>query len=212
MRTAAVTGRRSRAGPPHRCNTAATAPHDWPVGVGPHEYRNVAAHPPGLRGTVRSGHGVRRSPAGAHTAPYAADRAGRGHPRVSRGGVPRRALLAGTSAGYLSVIAAWASPDVVFEFLINSYGAIALFVYLAIAVAQVRMRRKLERTAPERLTLKIWLFPWLSWVTIALMGTVTGAMAFLPGSRPQFWLGLLTVAVVLTAYEIRRRGAPLDAG
>jgi GABA permease len=136
----------------------------------------------------------------------------RGFTRVSRGGVPRRALLAGTSAGYLSVIAAWASPDVVFEFLINSYGAIALFVYLAIAVAQVRMRRKLERTAPERLTLKMWLFPWLSWVTIALMGTVTGAMAFLPGSRPQFWLSLLTVAVVLTAYEIRRRRAPLGAG
>ncbi|MFD7105104.1 amino acid permease [Streptomyces celluloflavus] len=136
----------------------------------------------------------------------------RGFTRVSRGGVPRRALLAGTSAGYLSVIAAWASPDVVFEFLINSYGAIALFVYLAIAVAQVRMRRKLERTAHERLTLKMWLFPWLSWVTIALMGTVTGAMAFLPGSRPQFWLSLLTVAVALATYEIRRRRGPLDAG
>lgn len=106
------------------------------------------------------------------------------------------------------MVAAWLSPDVVFEFLINSYGAIALFVYLAIALAQVRLRRKLERTEPERLTLKMWLFPWLSWVTIALMASVTGAMAFLPERRSQFWLSLLTVAVVLAGYELRRRKGP----
>lgn len=135
----------------------------------------------------------------------------RGFTQVSGSGVPRRALLAGTSVGYLSVIAAWISPDVVFEFLINSYGAIALFVYLAIAVAQVRMRRKLERTEPERLTLKMWLFPWLSWVTVALMASVIGAMAFLPDSRAQFWLSLLTVAVVLAGYELRRRKGPAPA-
>ncbi|GAA3185471.1 MULTISPECIES: amino acid permease [Streptomyces] len=125
--------------------------------------------------------------------------------KVSRGGVPRRALLAGTSVGYLSVIAAWLSPDVVFSFLINSYGAIALFVYLAIAFAQVRMRRRLEREDPARLTLRMWLFPWLSWVTIAAMTAVIAAMAVLPGSRSQFWLSLVTVAVVLVGYEVRRR-------
>ncbi|MEV6564590.1 amino acid permease [Streptomyces kronopolitis] len=132
----------------------------------------------------------------------------RGFAKVGRSGVPRRALLAGTSAGYLSVIAAWISPDVVFSFLINSYGAVALFVYLAIAVAQVRMRRKLERTDPARLTLRMWLFPWLSRLTIALMTVVIGAMAFLPDSRAQFWLSLLTVAVVLAGYELRRRKGP----
>ncbi|MCB5910218.1 amino acid permease [Streptomyces pinistramenti] len=130
---------------------------------------------------------------------------------VSRSGVPRRALLAGTSVGYLSVIAAWISPDVVFSFLINSYGAIALFVYLAIALAQVRMRRRLEREDPARLTLKMWLFPWLSWVTIAAMTAVIAAMAVLPDSRSQFWLSLLTVAVVLAGYEVRRRRAPVAA-
>ncbi|MFI7099022.1 amino acid permease [Streptomyces sp. NPDC050161] len=130
---------------------------------------------------------------------------------VSHSGVPRRALLAGTSVGYLSVIAAWISPDVVFSFLINSYGAIALFVYLAIAFAQVRMRRRIERDEPGRLTLKMWLFPWLSWVTIAAMTAVIAAMAVLPDSRSQFWLSLLTVAVVLAGYEVRRRRGPAPA-
>ncbi len=129
----------------------------------------------------------------------------RGMGKVSASGVPRRALLAGTSVGYLSVIAAWISPDVVFAFLINSYGAVALFVYLAIAVAQLRMRRTLERADPSRLTLKMWLFPWLSRLTVALLAVVVLTMAVLPTTRPQFWLSLLTVAVVLTAYEVRRR-------
>ncbi|MGW2410399.1 amino acid permease [Streptomyces sp. NPDC001739] len=134
----------------------------------------------------------------------------RGMSKVSASGVPRRALLAGTSVGYLSVIAAWVSPDVVFAFLINSYGAIALFVYLAIAVAQLRMRRTLEATEPDRLTLKMWLFPWLSRLTVALLALVILTMAVLPTTRPQFWLSLLTVAVVLTAYEVRRRRGTRD--
>lgn len=90
-------------------------------------------------------------------------------------------------------------------------GAVALFVYLAIAVAQVRMRRKLERAEPERLTLKMWLFPWLSRLTIALMAVVIGAMAWRPDSRSRFWLSLLTVAVVPAGYELRRRRGPADA-
>ncbi|MGP8297502.1 hypothetical protein ACTPOK_05990 [Streptomyces inhibens] len=121
------------------------------------------------------------------------------------GGILRRGLLAGTSVGCLSVSAAWIPPDVVFPFLINSYGDIALFVYLAIAVAQVRLRRKLEHTEPARPTLKMWLFPWLGRVAIALMALVIGARAFLPDSRSQFRLSLLTVAVVLSGYELRRR-------
>ena len=32
----------------------------------------------------------------------------------------------------------------------------------------------------------MWLFPWLSYATIALMATVILAMAFLPSTRSQF--------------------------
>ena len=46
-----------------------------------------------------------------------------------------------------------------FLFLVNSSGTIALFVYLLIAVSQLRMRARLEREAPERLTVRMWLFP-----------------------------------------------------
>ncbi|WP_211841471.1 amino acid permease [Saccharopolyspora antimicrobica] len=129
--------------------------------------------------------------------------------KLSRSGVPRRALLAGTVVGYLSVLAAYVSPDLVFAFLVNSYGAVALFVYLIIAISQVRLR---NRTDPAQLPLKMWLFPWLSYLTIALMLVVIAAMAVLPETRSQFWLSLVTLAVVLTGYEFRRRGTTSPTG
>ncbi|UMP07504.1 amino acid permease [Amycolatopsis sp. EV170708-02-1] len=125
--------------------------------------------------------------------------------RLSGSGVPRRAILAGTVIGYISVIAAYTSPDLIFQFLVNSYGAVALFVYLAIALAQVRLRRRLEREDPDKLTLKMWLFPWLSYATIALMGAVILAMALLPSTRSQFWLSAVTLVLILIGFEIRRR-------
>lgn len=125
--------------------------------------------------------------------------------RVSRSGVPRKAILAGTAVGYVSVVAAYTSPDLVFNFLVNSYGAVALFVYFAIALSQVVLRRRLEREEPEKLKLKMWLFPGLSYATIAAMGAVIIAMAFDSSTRTEFWLSILTLVVTLIAYEIKVR-------
>lgn len=127
----------------------------------------------------------------------------RGFTKLSKGGVPRRAILAGTVVGFISVIFAYVSPDVIFQFLINSYGAVALFVYLMIAISQIRLRRKLEETEPESLTFKMWLFPGLSYATVALMGAVLVAMAILPKTRSEFFLSLVTVAVILVCYQLR---------
>jgi GABA permease len=123
--------------------------------------------------------------------------------KLSSNGVPRRAILLGTTVGYVSVAATYVWGDVVFNFLVNSYGAVALFVYLIIAISQVVLRRKLERTDPGSLGLKMWLFPWLSYATIALMGAVIAAMALLPSTRSQFLMSGLTLALILVSYQIR---------
>jgi GABA permease len=123
--------------------------------------------------------------------------------KLSSNGVPRRAILLGTTVGYVSVAATYVWGDVVFNFLINSYGAVALFVYLIIAISQVVLRRRLERTDPASLGLKMWLFPWLSYATIGLMATVIAAMAVLPSTRSQFLMSGLTLVLILTSYQIR---------
>lgn len=124
--------------------------------------------------------------------------------KVTSRGVPVRATLIGTVVALASIAAAYTSPDKVFEFLISSYGAVALFVYLFIAVAQVSLRRRLEREDPESLTFRMWLFPWLSYVTIAGMAGVIAAMAISADTRKEFALSLLIVALLLAAYTLMR--------
>jgi GABA permease len=134
--------------------------------------------------------------------------------RLNGRGVPARAILAATSIGFLSVIANVISPDKVFLFLLNTSGAVALFVYLLIAVSQLVLRRRLEREDPDALQVRMWLYPWLTYFTIAAIAVVIASMAFVSDVRPQLWLGLVSVGVVLVAYWIksRREHAGGDAG
>jgi AAT family amino acid transporter/GABA permease len=135
----------------------------------------------------------------------------RGLTRLGRTGVPSRAILAGTVVGFVSVVFQYFSPDTVFPFIVNSYGAVALFVYLMIAVSQVVLRRRADREGTA-LPLRMWLFPWLSYATIAAMLAVILAMAVLPDTRSKFFLSLVTVAVLLVAYQLRsdRVDRPVD--
>src|ERR671914_75923 len=58
-------------------------------------------------------------------------------------GVPIWAILAGTSFAYVSVVIYYFFPENVFTWLINASGAIALFVYLLIAMAVIADQRPL---------------------------------------------------------------------
>ncbi|WP_153098817.1 amino acid permease [Paraburkholderia hayleyella] len=123
---------------------------------------------------------------------------------VNRHGVPVRAILLGTVFGYVSVVMSYISPDTVFAFLVNSYGTVALFVYLLIALSQLRLRKKLEREAAGRLKVRMWCFPYLTWLAILGMISILVAMAFIPGQRKPLWLGLVSFGVLLAAYAWRR--------
>ena len=126
---------------------------------------------------------------------------------VNSRGVPVKAILLTTSIGFLSTILAYVSPETVFLFLVNSSGAVALFVYLLIAVAQLRMRRQLERESPERLKLKMWFYPWLTWFSIIAIVAVICSMALVNDEATRSYLipSLISVAVVVGAAFIKGR-------
>jgi len=120
-------------------------------------------------------------------------------------GVPVKAICLSVVVGFVSVIFDAISPDKVFLFLVNSSGAVALFVYLLIAAAQLRMRRQLERDEPERLTLRMWGFPWLTYLSMAAIVVVIVSMAFVDDVRSQLPASLGSLAVVGVAAWWRGR-------
>jgi GABA permease len=131
--------------------------------------------------------------------------------RLSRNGVPTRAILLGTLFGYAAVVMSFVSPDTVFAFLVNSYGTVAIFVYLLIAVSQLRLRARLEREDPARLKVRMWGYPYLTWLAIAGMLGILLAMAFIPEQRTPLLFGVISLGLLLLGFIARRRfGAPPD--
>ncbi len=119
--------------------------------------------------------------------------------------VPSRAILCGAAFGYAAIALSVLSPSVVFSFLVSASGAIALFNYLLVVLAQLRLRRVLERTAPERLVIRMWFFPYASWAVAGVIVAVLVAMAATPGLRTQFFASLLAVVVVSALFLVARR-------
>ncbi|MBC9820404.1 amino acid permease [Terrabacter sp. MAHUQ-38] len=116
---------------------------------------------------------------------------------VTRRGVPAVAILASSVVGFLCVIAAAVSPDTVFAFLLNSSGAIILFVYCLIGISQVVLR---FRSGDESLKVKMWMFPFLSIGTVVAIGAILAQMGIKEDSRSQLILSLLAWAVVILLY------------
>ena len=125
--------------------------------------------------------------------------------KLSRSRVPARAILIGSSFGYLAVVASVISPSGVFAFLVNASGAIMLMIYLLTALAQIRLRGRLEREDPARLTIRMWFYPWGSWLVVAAILAVLVAMAFTPGLASQLYASVACLAVVVGAFFVRRR-------
>lgn len=123
-------------------------------------------------------------------------------------GVPTRAIATGTVFGYAAVVMNYVSPEHVFAFLVNSYGTVAIFVYVLIAMAELRLRARLERTAPERLRVRMWGYPYLTVLAIlAMLGIVT-AMAFIPEQRLPLIFGVISALAMLCGCLARRRFGP----
>jgi L-asparagine transporter-like permease len=117
--------------------------------------------------------------------------------------VPGRAVLIGTAAGIFGILLSAFSAEGVFAFLVNASGALMAFVYIIIAWAEIRLRR----ASPEPAPIRMWCFPYLSYLTIAGMLAVLVAMALTPGLASQLYVSLAAIAIVVLAYPARvRRG------
>jgi AAT family amino acid transporter/GABA permease len=119
--------------------------------------------------------------------------------------VPVGSVLIGAAAGFLGIIAATEAPQVVFDFLVSSSGAVIVFIYMSICVAQITLRRRRERRGEPAPAISMWLFPYLSYAAIAAMAAVLIAMAFTRGLQRDFYFSCITLIVATLAYLIVSR-------
>jgi GABA permease len=119
--------------------------------------------------------------------------------------VPVASVLIGAAAGFLGIIAATEARQAVFDFLVSSSGALIVFVYMIIAVAQITLRRRRERAGGPKPAVTMWFFPWLSYTAIAGMAAVLVAMAFTPALQQDFKFSCITLIGEIAAYLVVKR-------
>ncbi|MYV98021.1 amino acid permease [Streptomyces sp. SID3343] len=130
--------------------------------------------------------------------------------RVARNGVPRTAVLASSAFGFVAALLNVWWPEQVFKHLLNSVGAMLVFVWFAITASQLVLRRRFEREDPERLIVRMWGFPYLTWFVLVALGVVCVLMLFDADARPQLLSSVVVVAIVSAFALVRetRRRAP----
>ncbi|MEV7794578.1 amino acid permease [Streptomyces sp. NPDC087512] len=125
--------------------------------------------------------------------------------RTNGRGVPTAAILSSVAFGFLAVFFNYEWPDTVFAFLLNASGAVALFVWMVICFTQLRMRGIILRENPDRLVVRMWLFPYLTWATIGMIAFVLAYMLTDPAAREQLVFSGLVAALVLAVALVRDR-------
>ncbi|MFI6847387.1 amino acid permease [Kitasatospora sp. NBC_00085] len=121
------------------------------------------------------------------------------------GGVPRAAVLASCLFGFGAVLASKFWPDTVFTWLMNTTGVAILVVWFFICVVQLKMRRRLEREAPELLTVRMWGYPYLTWIAMAAVVGILTLMTTTEGNREQLYAAGVLVALLIGAGLLKQR-------
>ncbi len=104
------------------------------------------------------------------------------------------------------------SPDDLLGILLNAVGAALLVIWIFIVVSHLRLRKQLE--ASGKLTVRMWLFPYLSYATLAMLGVFVVLMLFDADARAQLIsttvLFLVIAALGFLNARWRKQNQPSD--
>lgn len=115
--------------------------------------------------------------------------------RVSKSHVPRFAVLASAAFGFIAVVFNYIWPETVLVALLNIVGSTTVILWSIICISQIVLRRRAERDQ-VRLPLRMWAFPYLSYLTLALMAVVVILICFNAEARSQLIMTVVATAAI----------------
>jgi AAT family amino acid transporter len=128
--------------------------------------------------------------------------------RTTVNGVPFVAVLASVAFGFVTVVLNWAFPDTVLPALLNVVGSTLLVIWTSTAVSQIILRRRADRSGAE-MPMRMWGFPWLSWLCLVLLAGVIALTMIDQAARIQLLLTIgLTAALLIIARLTRGVSRP----
>ncbi len=98
----------------------------------------------------------------AHQAPKAVG-------KLNGKGVPANAIWMSAGLLSLAIVLAYALPGKAYAYLVTATGFQAMFIWFMVLLTQLYYRPYLEKHHPQRLTFKLWGFPYTTYFVIAVV-------------------------------------------
>ena len=118
--------------------------------------------------------------------------------RLNSKGLPAIAIWWSAGLLALTILLAYLLPKTAYAYLVTATGFQAMFTWLVVLLTHLRYRRYLEKHKPDRLTLKLFLYPWTTYFTLALVALGMGGAFFATSER----IGLMLAATLIVAVGI----------
>jgi len=117
---------------------------------------------------------------------------------VNKRQVPARAILLGSAFGFIVMLLNWIAPEKLFNFLMNSSGALMMFTYTFVALAHYKFpysRPELRSRGGAT---------WIAGGAALAMLAVMLAMAFMPSKQPEMVASGTCLVVIVLALLVKR--------
>jgi len=133
--------------------------------------------------------------------------------RISRRGVPGKAVIVSAAALLVGVVLNYFVPGKVFTWVtsIATFGAI--WTWAVILISQIRYRKGLSASEKKSLIYKMPWAPYSSYATLAFLVLVIGLMAYFPDTRIALIVGPVWYGILIAFYYgkgMHRKGKPVD--
>ncbi|MFI5504298.1 aromatic amino acid transporter [Corynebacterium kutscheri] len=119
-------------------------------------------------------------------------------------GVPIFAVLLSMVFAFASVGLQYWNPPGLLTFLLNAVGGCLIVLWLIVTLAHIKLRPELEQNN-ELATIRMWGYPWLSWLTFLGLVALTILMLFDPSSRQQiFAVSAMFVGLIVVSFFVKK--------
>jgi AAT family amino acid transporter len=122
--------------------------------------------------------------------------------KLSKYGVPHRAVMATVAVCMTGVVLNYFVPDKAFQYVMAAVTFIGLMVWIAILITQIQFRRSLTKVQVAELAYRTPWWPYSSWFALAFIALVVVLMGFHEDARIALVLGPCLLGVYLAMFYI----------
>lgn len=127
--------------------------------------------------------------------------------KVSRNGVPVNGVLASAAVTVVAVVVVFLWPAFAFQYLMSIALIAGIINWTMVMITQRKFRRRIGSEETSKLEFKLPGARFMTWAVIGFLAMVVVLMCFSPSYLVAVIVGPIWLAILLVAYELKRRAA-----